>query len=31
MEGAFVLNDKRWKNVSEEAKDLVQKLLECEM
>ena len=28
MEGAYVLNDKRWKQISTPAKDLVQKLLE---
>lgn len=28
LEGAFPLNDKRWKTISEEAKDLVSKLLE---
>lgn len=27
MEGAYVLNDKRWKQISGLAKDLVQKLL----
>ena len=28
LEGAYNLNDKRWKQVSQNAKDLIQKLLE---
>lgn len=27
VDGAFALNDKRWKSVSEDAKDLVSRLL----